>query len=383
MGESPGVIYFDHAATSWPKPPGVVEAMVSAMDSAGGNPDRGSHALALAAGRTIAHARSEVARLLGVSDARDLVFTSGCTEALNLVLKGSLKRGDRVVIVSAEHNAVVRPLYTLVTRGVKVARVPVDAEGHVDIEDVERAVAAAPTRMVICQHASNVTGAIQAIADLADVAHEHGAVMVVDGAQAAGHLPVDCASLGVDAYAVAGHKGLLGPQGIGALYLAPDFQPTESLQGGGGSSIEVTQPADRPDRYEAGTPNTPGIAGLGAGATLLLAEGQALMARERELTRRLHEGLLEIPGLRVLGPAPDVPRVPVLSVAHERTSSDEIAYVLDKRYGIAVRAGLHCSPWTHAAVGTLESGAVRFSLGWGLEDGAVDSALEAMHEICR
>lgn len=383
MGESPGVIYFDHAATSWPKPPGVVEAMVSAMDSAGGNPDRGSHTLALAAGRTIAHARSEVARLLGVSDARDLVFTSGCTEALNLVLKGSLKRGDRVVIVSAEHNAVVRPLYTLVTRGVKVARVPVDAEGHVDIEDVERAVAAAPTRMVICQHASNVTGAIQAIADLADVAHEHGAVMVVDGAQAAGHLPVDCASLGVDAYAVAGHKGLLGPQGIGALYLAPDFQPTESLQGGGGSSIEVTQPADRPDRYEAGTPNTPGIAGLGAGATLLLAEGQALMARERELTRRLHEGLLEIPGLRVLGPAPDVPRVPVLSVAHERTSSDEIAYVLDKRYGIAVRAGLHCSPWTHAAVGTLESGAVRFSLGWGLEDGAVDSALEAMHEICR
>jgi cysteine desulfurase family protein len=383
MGESPGVIYFDHAATSWPKPPGVVEAMVSAMDSAGGNPDRGSHALALAAGRTIAHARSEVARLLGVSDARDLVFTSGCTEALNLVLKGSLKRGDRVVIVSAEHNAVVRPLYTLVTRGVKVARVPVDAEGHVDIEDVERAVAAAPTRMVICQHASNVTGANQALADLADVAHEHGAVMVVDGAQAAGHLPVDCASLGVDAYAVAGHKGLLGPQGIGALYLAPDFQPTESLQGGGGSSIEVTQPADRPDRYEAGTPNTPGIAGLGAGATLLLAEGQALMARERELTRRLHEGLLEIPGLRVLGPAPDVPRVPVLSVAHERTSSDEIAYLLDRRYGIAVRAGLHCSPWTHAAVGTLESGAVRFSLGWGLEDGAVDSALEAMHEICR
>ncbi len=382
MSESPGVIYFDHAATSWPKPPGVVEAMVSAMDSAGGNPDRGSHALALAAGRTIAHARSEVARLLGVSDARDLAFTSGCTEALNLVLKGSLKRGDRVVVVSAEHNAVVRPLYTLVTRGVKVARVPVDAEGHVDVEDVERAVTAASTRMVVCQHASNVTGAIQAIADLADVAHEHGAVMVVDGAQAAGHLPVDCGSLGVDAYAVAGHKGLLGPQGIGALYLAPDFQPTESLQGGGGSSIEVTQPADRPDRYEAGTPNTPGIAGLGAGATLLLAEGQTLMARERGLTRRLHEGLLEIPGLRVLGPAPDVPRAPVVSVACDRISPDEIAHSLDKRYGIAVRAGLHCSPWTHAAVGTLESGAVRFSLGWGLEDGAVERALEAMREIC-
>lgn len=381
MGGSTRVTYFDHAATSWPKPRVVSEAMLAAMDSAGGNPDRGSHGLALAAGRTIAHARGEVARLLGVPDARDLAFTAGCTEALNLVLKGSLKRGDRVVVVSAEHNAVVRPLYTLVTRGVKVARVPVDAEGHVDVEDVERAVTAAPTRMVICQHASNVTGAIQAIADLADIAHEHGATMVVDGAQAAGHIPVDCASLGVDAYAVAGHKGLLGPQGIGALYLAPGFLPTELIQGGGGSSIEVTQPVERPERYEAGTPNTPGIAGLGAAAELLLAEGHAIMRRERDLTRRLHLGLLEIAGLRVLGPAPDVPRAPVVSVVHDRMSSDEIAHVLDKRHGIAVRAGLHCSPWTHAAVGTLESGAVRFGLGWGLDEAAVDLALEAMREV--
>lgn len=382
MGEPRRIVYFDHAATSWPKPPGVAEAMVEAMSAAGGNPGRGAHTLAIAAGRTIAHARGELAGLLGVPDERGLAFVSGCTAALNLVLKGALKRGDRVVIVSAEHNAVVRPLFTLISRGVKVARVPVDPEGHVDAEEVERAVASAPTRMVICQHASNVTGAIQPIADLADIAHEHGAVMVADGAQAAGHLPVDCAALGVDAYAVAGHKGLLGPQGIGALYLAPGFDPVELLQGGGGSSLQVMQPEERPDRYEAGTPSTPAIAGLGAAAAFVRAEGPALMRRESGLTRRLHEGLLEIDGLRVLGPALGVPRVPVVSVVHERIPADEIAFALDSRFGVAVRAGLHCSPWTHAAIGTLESGAVRFGLGWGLDEAAVDHALAAMRDIC-
>lgn len=382
MSEPRPIVYFDHAATSWPKPPCVAEAITAAMDTAGGNPGRGAHALAIAAGKTIAHARGALAGLLGIPDERNLAFQPGCTEALNLVLKGSLRRGDRVVIVSAEHNAVTRPLFTLMSRGVKIARVPVDPEGNVDAEEVESAVAAASTRMVICQHASNVTGAIQPVADLADIAHEHGAVMVVDGAQAAGHLPVDCTALGVDAYAVAGHKGLLGPQGVGALYLAPGFEPTELLQGGGGSSLEVTQPVERPDRYEAGTPNTPGIAGLGAAAEFLRAEGAAIQERERSLTHRLHEGLLDIPGLRVIGPALNVPRAPVVSIAHDRITADEIAFALDTRFGIAVRAGLHCSPWTHAAVGTLESGAVRFSLGWGLDDAAVDYALDAMRQVC-
>lgn len=382
MTDPDRIVYFDHAATSWPKPPGVTGAMVEAIDAAGGNPGRGAHALAIAAGRTIAQARGELAGLLGIPDERNLAFQPGCTAALNLVLKGGLKHGDRVVVASAEHNAVTRPLFTLISRGVKIARVPVDSEGHVDAEDVERAVAAAPTRMVVCQHASNVTGAIQPVADLADIAHEHGAVMVVDGAQAAGHLPVDIAALGVDAYAVAGHKGLLGPQGVGALYLAPGFDPAELLQGGGGSSLEAAQPSERPDRYEAGTVNTPGIAGLGAGAAFLRVEGAALRERERELTRRLHEGLLGIPGLRVLGPALGVPRVPVVSVVHDRVTSDEIAYALDTRFGVAVRAGLHCSPWTHAALGTLETGAVRFSLGWGLDEASVDHALDAMRQVC-
>lgn len=377
------ILYFDHSATSWPKPPGVAEAMQEALLEAGGNPGRGAHSLALAAEHTVTRARGDVARLLGVPDARDLVFTPGCTFALNLVLKGTLRRGDRVVVSALEHNAVVRPLHVLAARGVKVARVQADSEGHIDADAVERAVAASATRMVICQHASNVTGAIQPVADLADIAHEHGAVMVVDGAQAAGHLPLDLATLGVDAYACSGHKGLLGPQGVGVLYLAPGLSPVELVQGGGGGpSEEPVQPDIRPDRYEAGTGNTPGAAGLGAAARYLLEHGAEIERRERSLTRRLHEGLRGIPGVKVLGPAIDVPRAPVVSMTHDRIPPDEIAFSLDRRYGIAVRAGLHCSPWTHGMTGTLETGAVRFGLGWSLTEDDVDRALAAVSEVC-
>lgn len=376
--------YFDHAATSWPKPPVVPEAMARAMAEAGGNPGRGAHALALASARSVEHARAAVASLLGVADTRDAIFVPGCTEAINLVLKGTLKHGDRVVVSSVEHNAVVRPLAVLESRGVKVVRVPADAEGRIDPDELEHAVMAGPTRMVVCQHASNVTGAVQSIGDLVDIAHAHGAVILVDGAQAAGHLPLDLAALGADAYAMPGHKGLLGPQGVGVLYLASGFSPKEFVQGGsGGRSEELAQPDARPDRYEAGTGNGPGIAGLGAAAEYLATNGDDIRARERRLTRRLHEGLLEIAGITVLGPPPGAERVPVVSVVHARLAPDEIAFALDRRFAIAVRAGLHCSPWTHQAVGTIDTGALRFGIGWNLVDEDVDAALEAMRDICR
>lgn len=382
MPEQPPIVYFDHAATSWPKPPEVVDAVVRALQDAGGNPGRSAHRLALAAARTIAEARSSLATLLGVRDARNVIFTPGCTAALNLVLKGTLKPGDRVVVSSVEHNAVSRPLATLAEQGVEVAVVRADADGLVDADEVEAVVRKRPTRAVVCQHASNVTGATQPVGDVADVAHAHGAILVVDGAQGAGHLPVDLEALGADAYACSGHKGLLGPQGVGVLYLAPGFEPAELVQGGGGNSGEVEAPAARPDRYEAGTPNTPGIAGLGAGARVLLASARELWEQERRLTRRLHEGLLDVPGLRVLGPPPGVERVPVVSVVHDRLAGDELAFALDRRYGIAVRAGLHCAPWAHETVGTLETGAVRFGIGYGLSDADVEYALEAMRELC-
>lgn len=377
------LVYLDHGATSWPKPPEVIEAVVSAMTDQGANPGRGAYAMALAASRVVFEARGALARLLGVSDSRDLAFVSGCTEACNLMLKGLLAPGDRVVVSSMEHNAITRPLHLLASAGLVVDVVQADPAGVVHVGDVERAVRVAKTRAVICQHASNVTGAIQPIADVADIAHEHGALLLVDGAQGGGHLAVDLAGLDVDAYAMSGHKGLLGPQGVGLLYLRPGLDVTELMQGGtgGGSSEDESQPQGRPERYEAGTPNTPGIAGLGAAARLLAEHGDAWRAEEQTLFRELKEGLSALPGVRVLGPRSDEPSVPTLSLVSDRLDPDKIAFMLDRRYGIAVRSGLHCAPWAHRTLGTIGSGAVRFGLGHGNTRDDVLAAISAVAEI--
>lgn len=382
MPDTQRTIYFDHGASSWPKPPQVVDAVTRSLTEYGGNPGRGAYRLAMATSRLIFDARAACAALLGVPDSRDLIFTPGCTYGCNLMLKGLLSPGDRVVVSSMEHNAVTRPLHLLSQRGVKVDIVDADETGAVDADAFEAAVNAAPTRAVVCQHASNVTGAVQPVADLADIAHEAGALMLVDGAQSAGHLRLDLAALGVDAWATSGHKGLLGPQGIGLLYLAPHLEPEELVEGGtgGGLSELPTQPTVRPDRYEAGTPNTPGIAGLGAAARFLSEYGEAQRAEEQRLARRLVEGMLEIPGVSVLGPPPGAPRVPIVAMTHDRITADQLAFALDRRYGVAVRAGLHCSPWAHRTLGTHDTGAVRFGLGFGTTAEDVDLVLGAVRE---
>ena len=395
MGAAKGtapVAYLDHGATSWPKPQPVIDAVVRALTELGGNPGRGAYAMALEASRAIFEARRECAWVLGVPDSRNLLFQSGCTAGCNLMLKGLLRPGDRVVTGSMEHNSVARPLAHLKRLGVEVVVVAADGAGLVDPEDVDRAVRAAPTRAVVCQHASNVTGTVQLIGDLADIAHEHGALMLVDGAQAAGHLEVDIGALGVDAYATSGHKGMLGPQGVGLLYLAPGFEPETQVEGGtgGGGSESSDMPRERPDRYEAGTANTPGIVGLGAAAAFQRGEGPAQRAREAALAQRLHEGVLEVGGFRVLGPPPGVPRVPIVSAVHDRMDADRIAFALDRTYGIAVRAGLHCAPWAHETVDLtvrartgvrVDNNLGRFGVGWGTTEHHVDLALEALREI--
>lgn len=375
--------YLDHSATSWPKPPEVVEAVVGAMTVSGANPGRGAYAMALAASRVVFESRRACADLLGIPDARDLVFMSGCTEACNLMLKGLLAPGDRVVVSSMEHNAITRPLHALSLLGVRVDMVGADDTGLVHAGDFERAVRAETTRAVICQHASNVTGAIQPIADLADIAHENSALLLVDGAQAVGHLDVDLSALQVDAYAASGHKGLLGPQGVGVLYLRPGLDAAELLQGGtgGGSSEEESQPQGRPERYEAGTPNTPGIAGLGAAARLLIAHGAEWRVEEQAVFLELKRGLGAIPGVTVLGPAVDEPCVPTLSLVSDRMDGDRIAFELDRRYGIAVRSGLHCAPWAHRTLGTLDTGAVRLGVGHGTSADDVEAVLTALREL--
>ena len=376
-------VYLDHAATSWPKPQPVVDAVHRAFTELGGNPGRGAYAMALAASRAIFDARRSLASLLGVPDSRDLLFQPSCTAACNLMLKGCLKPGDRVVVGSMEHNAVARPLARLAETGVEVVIVQADPTGLIDPGDVEREVRVASTRAIVCQHASNLTGTIQPLPDLADIARESGALLLVDGAQGPGHLEVDLAALGADAYAASGHKALLGPQGVGVLYLAPSLDLSEQVEGGtgAGDSESLTMPAERPDRYEAGTLNTPGILGLGAAATFLAEEGPAQRAREADLVHLLHEGLLEMGGFRVLGPPLGEPRVPVISAVHESVDADRIAFELDRGYRVAVRGGLHCAPWAHETVGTLECGAVRFGIGWGVTASHVEEALTAVAEI--
>jgi cysteine desulfurase family protein len=382
-GAARPTIYLDHGATSWPKPPEVLEAMLHAMRDHGANPGRGAYAMALSASRLVFEARRTCAELLGVPDPRDLFFLSGCTEGCNLMLKGLLKSGDRVVVGSMEHNAVTRPLHTLADSGIEVEWVTADPDGVVDASKVEAAVRRKPTAAVVCQHASNVTGAIQPVADLADIAHENGALILVDGAQGVGHLKVDVAALDVDAYATSGHKGMLGPQGVGLLYMRPGLEALELMQGGtgGGSSEDAGQPTERPDRYEAGTPNTPGIAGVGAAAALLIEHGDEWRAEEQRLFRRLKEGLLALHGVTVFGPVPGEPSVPILTLVSDRMEPDRIAFLLDRKAGIAVRSGLHCAPWAHRTLGSLSTGAVRFGVGHGNTDADIDAALEAMREL--
>lgn len=380
---SPATVYLDHGATSWPKPPQVVSAVADALTLYGGNPGRGAYRLAMATTRLIHESRRDIAAFLGAPDSRDLLFQPGCTEAMNLVLRGLLAPGDRVVACSMEHNAVARPLFALAAAGVDLVIIQADETGTVDPDEVESAVAAAPTRAVVCQHASNLTGAIQPVADLADVAHAHGALLLVDGAQAGGHVELDLSTLGADAWACSGHKGLLGPQGIGVLYLSPEVNPTPLVLGGtgGGSSEQEGAPALRPERYEAGTPNTPGIAGLGAAARFLRDNAQEQRITERRLARRMYEGVLGIGGFRVLGPEPGEIRVPILAVTHESIDADRLAFALDRRFGVAARAGLHCAPWAHRTVGTLETGALRFGIGYGNTDDDIDVALMALRTL--
>ena len=308
--KSDRLVYLDNAATSWPKPDAVLVAVEDAMTRAGANPGRGAYAMAIAASRLVHEARGSVAQLLHVTDPRNVILVSGCTEACNMALKGFLDPGDRVVVSSMEHNSVARPLKALAATGVEVVIVDADRTGWIDAGEFEEVVRAKRTKAVVCLHGSNVSGSIEPVADLADIAHAAGAAMIVDGAQGAGHLQVDVEALGVDAYACSGHKGLLGPQGVGVLYLAPGFEPRETFQGGTGSSAaQDEQPMVRPDRYEAGTRNLPGIAGLGAAARFVAGHGEEIRRRETALAGRLHEGVLAIGGYRVLGPALGEPRL--------------------------------------------------------------------------
>lgn len=356
--------YLDNAATSFPKPPGVARAVAQFLDTSAGNPGRGGHRLSVAASRAVEGAREAVAMLLG-ADPERTVLGSGCTFWLNTLLQGLLAPGDRVVCSSLEHNAVMRPLRWLeAQRGLLVEAVPgAHPWGVPSADELRDAVARGPTAMVVLSHASNVTGAVLPIASIARAVAP--VPVIVDAAQTAGSLPMDFGALGVAAMACSGHKGLLGPPGVGVLLLSPDIEPPPLIHGGTGSRSESERmPGLLPDRLEAGTPNSVGHAGLEAACGWIEERGvSTIHAHETRLVATAAQGLAGLPEVELIGYQPDQPHTGTLSFRVQGVDNGELALWLDRRHGIQLRPGLHCAPAAHRRLGSFPAGTLRAGFG--------------------
>lgn len=376
------MIYLDNAATSFPKPPQVVRAVSGALEHLGVNPGRGGHKLAIRAGRVVQACREEAAMLLGMERPERIIFTRNGTEALNIAITGTLHRGDEVLCTHAEHNAVMRLLDRYVTAGdVTVKVLPPDRTGVLQPHTLQRFITPRTGLVILC-HASNVTGVIQPVARLGAVCEENGVPLLVDAAQTAGVLDVSPVALHADMVAMPGHKGLLGPHGTGILALKEGIDPEPLILGGTGSASEsVRQPDLLPDRYESGTLNLPGIAGLLCGIRFVRRHLPEIREYEHHLNRRLREQLEDIPGLTVLG-HPDAPCVGITSIVPKDIDSGLLADGLDAS-GIAVRGGLHCAPAIHTWLGTLASGAVRFSPGIYNTEQEIDDAVAVIERLIK
>ena len=381
------MIYFDNAATSWPKPPGVAEAMLHFLNEVGANPGRAAHRRAVEAGRIIYAAREAVCQLVHAPDPLRVVFSKNVTEALNQALYGLLRPGDHVITSSIEHNSVMRPLRALESRGVEVTVVRCSPQATLDPADV--AVAARPnTRMVVLTHASNVVGTLLPVAEVGRLCRELDVLFLVDAAQTAGAYPIDVAADAIDLLAFTGHKSLGGPMGTGGLVIGKrvDERRLEPLiRGGTGSRSEhELQPEFLPDMCESGTPNGVGLAGLGAGIRWVLSRTvDAIRAHEVTLTRRLIQGLSDIPGVTVYGTLDAERQAATVSFNIQGMESSEVGLRLDDDHEILCRVGLHCSPATHRTLGTFPRGTVRFGLSvfsTGLE---VDTAIGAVRHLAQ
>ena len=381
------MIYFDNAATSWPKPPGVAEAMVHFLNEVGANPGRSAHRLALKSGRIVYNAREAVAELFNAPDPLRVVFGSNATDALNLALRGLLHPGHHIITSSMEHNSVMRPLRALEQQGVEVTIVPCSARGFLDPADVEMAIRP-NTRMIVLNHASNVVGTLLPVAEVGRIARRHGPLLLVDAAQTAGAYPIDVEADKIDLLAFTGHKSLLGPMGTGGLYIGErvNLRELEPLKRGGtGSRSELEeQPDFLPDMCESGTLNTVGIAGLLAGVRFVLERGvDEIRRHEVELTQRLIGGLTAIPGVTVHGGHDARRQMATVSINIEGLSPSEVGLRLDEEYGILCRVGLHCAPAAHKTIGTFPVGTVRFGLGAFNTQEEVDSAVAAVGELAQ
>ncbi len=379
-------IYLDNAATSWPKPPQVIEAVETYLRSSGAAVGRGATRSGARLQQTVDRCRGRAARLLGVASPRQVIFTYSGTDALNLALQGWLRPGDHVVTTDIEHNSILRPLHGLRRRlGIEVRYVSADDAGVVSPAEVAAAIEPR-TRLVAVSHVSNVTGAIQPIEEIVAAARRRGVYTLVDAAQSAGHLPVSMRDIGCDLLACSGHKGLLGPLGTGLLCLAEGVEAQlESLrQGGTGShSEEESQPDLLPDKYEAGNHNAPGLVGLDAALEWIESRGIAALQQESQAQRTaLLSGLAGLPGVRTHGPRDAARCAGVVSFTVAGYDPREVAALLDSEYGIECRAGLHCAPRMHRSLGTADTGGtVRFSPGPFTTDDELTLAVTAIASL--
>jgi cysteine desulfurase/selenocysteine lyase len=381
------MIYLDYAATSWPKPPEVLKAMSDYLEYSGGNPGRSGHRLSIAAGRAVFSARQAIADLFNAPDPLRVVFTPNVTYALNLVIEGLLRPGDRVVTSSMEHNSVMRPLRALEQKGIQLQIVQCGPDGGLDLESFKAAILPG-TRLVVTTHASNVTGTLFPITEIAELAHEKSALFLVDAAQTAGVLPIDLTASSIDFLAFTGHKGLYGPPGTGGLVIGGQVKIEELeplVRGGTGSRSEFEQqPEFLPDKYESGTVNGVGFVGLGAGARWVMERGiEQIRAHEAMLTDRLISGLLDLPELTLFGPNDSARMTAVLSC---RIKSKQVSYVglcLDDEFEILSRVGLHCSPSAHRTIGTFSDGTIRLAPGFGTSFEDIDVVIAAIKKVAR
>ncbi|WP_025849844.1 aminotransferase class V-fold PLP-dependent enzyme [Paenibacillus ehimensis] len=379
------VIYLDHAASSWPKPPEVLKAMHDCMEQYAANPGRGSHELAVKASRVLFEGRKQLAKLFNIKNPNDIAYAPNTTFALNLAIKGFVKEGDHILCTAVEHNSVRRPLeYLKRTKNVQVTYVKTDEQGRLSLDDVRREIIS-KTSLIVSTHSSNLLGSIMPVEELGQLCRDHQIKLLVDAAQTAGTMEVDVQKLGIHMLAFPGHKGLLGPQGTGGLYIDPEIDLEPLLHGGTGSQSEAAeQPDVRPDRYEAGTQNTVGVAGLVEGVRYIHKQTvEQIHAREWKLTQRIMNGLMEINGVTILGPQIGQNKTGIVAFTIAGADSSEVAFILDQSFHIAVRAGFHCTPLAHEMVGTLERGAVRASVGCFTTEEETDQLLYAVREIAK
>ena len=375
------MIYMDNAATTMQKPQQVIDAVAAAMCSMG-NAGRGAHAASLGAARTIYDAREKLACFFHAENPKQIAFTMNSTESLNIALKGVLNPGDHVITTMLEHNSVLRPLYELQEKGTELTILKSNPQGTLDYEDFEKAIKE-NTKAIVCTHGSNLTGNLVDVKRVGEIAKKHGFLFIVDASQTAGVFPIDVQEMGIDILCFTGHKGLLGPQGTGGIYVREGLTVRPLLCGGSGvQTYNKKHPSEMPTALEAGTLNGHGIAGLDAAVEYLMETGiDTIREREQDLMWRFYEGVKDIPGVKVYGDFSTRERCAIVTLNIGDYDSSEVSDELLMEYDISTRSGGHCAPLMHEALGTVEQGAVRFSFSHYNTEEEVDTAIRAIREL--